>query len=118
MTSAHGSPCPLGIPIPPPVLLVLPSEETITTRSVTVVIDEVGVRDVGEGAARRDHQRPVRETQALGDLDDASARRSIGSAVVSSMLPLAGITSGGPMLEIGSGRFLSPLERAAVDQVR
>ena len=34
--------------------------------------------------------------------------------VVSSMLPLAGITSGGPMLEIGSGRFLSPLERAAV----
>ena len=36
MKSAQGSPFPLGAPMPPPVLVALPSEETTTTRSVTV----------------------------------------------------------------------------------
>ena len=70
MKSAQGSPFPLGEPMPPPVLVVLPSEETTTTRSVTVGFDEISVRDISQGTAGCDHQWPMGQSQALGAVDD------------------------------------------------
>ena len=117
MKSAQGSPFPLGEPMPPPVLVVLPSEETITTRSVTV-------GSMRYASATSVRAPPVAITSGRwgsARLLDALTIRSAPSdrfGGVSSMLPLAGITSGAPMLAIGSGRFWSPLERAAAIRSR
>ena len=80
-------------------------------------VDEIGVRDVGQGPAGCYHQRPMGNPRLFEVLTIRSAP-SERFGCVSSMLSLAGLASGAPVLEIGSGKFVRPLARAAATRSR
>ena len=81
-------------------------------------IDEVRVGDVGQAAAGHDHQRAVGKAEARGRVDDQARALPNRFGAVSSIWPLAGRTSGAPMLAVGSGMLRRPLARAAATSPR
>src|SRR3954449_10780323 len=93
MASAHGAISPFGFDIAPPAVEAVPSEETTTIRSATV-------GSIRYASATSVSRPPVTTTSGrYGRLnsDDASKMKSAPSerfAVVSSILPLAGLLRG------------------------
>ena len=67
----------------PPDAVVVPRDETTTTRSATVAIDQIGIGDVGQAPAGGDHQGSIGKAEAGGGVDDQMHPfRSVGGGVI------------------------------------